>query len=80
MARKKQKTRIGKTERLILNNIYFWNALSPTEFRRTTGLKSTPYGSFKTLEKKNLIKKYGNAYSLTSLGNQYFLGIKIQVR
>nr|BDI55117.1 MAG: hypothetical protein [uncultured archaeon] len=80
MARKRQKTRIGKTERMILNNIYFWNALSPTEFRRITKLKSTPYGSLKTLEKKDLIKKYGNAYSLTSSGYQYFLGMKIQVR
>lgn len=80
MARKRRKTRIGKTEKMILNNIYFWNALSPTEFRRMTGLKSTPYSSFKTLEKKNLIKKYGTAYSLTSFGNQYILGMKIQVR
>lgn len=80
MARKRQKRRIGKTERMILNNIYFWNALSPTKFRQMTGLKSTPYKSFKTLEKKNLIKKYGNAYSLTSSGYQYILGMKIRVR
>jgi len=80
MARKRQKIRIGKTERTILNKIYFWNALCPTEFRRMIGLKSTPYGSFRTLEKKNLIKKYGDAYSLTSSGYQYFLGMKIQVR
>lgn len=80
MARKGQKRRIGKTERMILNNIYFWNALSPSEFRRMTSLKSTPYESFKTLEKKNLIKKYGDVYSLTSSGYQYILGMKIQVR